>query len=135
MIGRSGIKSDEISYLVLSLTVHSIFCWSRSPAKSNLADEISLNVLKINREATETTLSLTECVVTYQERFQLYRSVLLKFGTAEQMKQSYLIELGLHLSRNLVGQESPIVGQLLCAAIPVILDEMKEVIWEIEAFS
>ena len=135
IIDRNDVKSDEISYLILSLTVHSIFRWSRSPAKSSIADEISLNVLKMNREATETTSSLSECAGRYQERFQFYRSVLLKFEPAEQMKQSYLLELGLHLSQNLVGREVLLVGQLVCAAIPVILDEMKEVIWEIEAFS
>jgi hypothetical protein len=51
------------------------------------------------------------------------------------MNQSHLFELGLHLSRDLVGWEAPVVGHLLSAAMPIILNEMKEVIWEVEAFS
>ncbi len=132
-LNREDIRMPEIVYFVLSLTVHSIFQFSQISAKSDIADKISLNVLKMNIESNGIRSPLSEAVAAYQGRFRVYRAAILQMTKEHGDLRDAQFQFGLLLSQNLTGKNSPVFGAFLSSAVGVILAELNEIIVEVES--
>jgi hypothetical protein len=128
---RGDIRTAELVYFALSLTVYSIFRWSRKHPKSEIADKVSLNVLKMNVDSIDNGPRMSELVGQYQRRSESYKSALLLMGDADSWKRNEF-ELASLISRNVLGKENPIIGILLCGTAAVILAAMKGLLEELE---
>jgi hypothetical protein len=119
---RDQIQIPEIVYFVLTLAICSLFRWSGSKDAPTIADNLSVQVLKLNIESDGIKLELREAIKTYQARFKEYRASLPTSANGDWFG------FGLQLSENITGQKNPLIGDILCATTTIILGEFKTLI-------
>lgn len=121
------IRIEELAYLALSLIVYAIFRWSRKYPKAEIADGVSLNVLRRSRAGRP----LSDLIRQYQERSAAYKNALPALSDDAAWKRNEF-ELALLLSRSIVGKESPALGLVICSTLPIVLTAMQNLIKELE---
>jgi hypothetical protein len=113
----------ELVYFVLALTTHALFVSDIPDDLAPLADQVSIQVLRLNLESDGIKLKLSDAVGEYRDRFFLYRD------TMPLLTKDHF-GFGLVVSEKIYGQESAVLGAVLSAAAVIIIDQLKHIIEE-----
>jgi hypothetical protein len=112
---KEKIRTDEVIYLVLTLTVCSLFRWGQFKDAEALADVLTDRVFRLNL-GSNAIPALSQAVKTYRIRFDQYRAALPALTVDE-------LGFGLLLSRNITGQDNAVIGICLCGyAVSILAD-------------
>ena len=118
-----GPITAEIVYFVLSLATHVLFLSRKFKDASSIADEISLQVLRVNIESGGISSNISEAVKVYQNRFPFYRDAIPALAQDQ-------FSFGLAVSKKVCGRENALVGTVLCGSAAMILDQVSKIIEE-----
>jgi hypothetical protein len=119
-LAKEKIRTAEIVYFALTLTICSLFRWGHFNDAPALADSLSDQVLRLNLESNAIR-SRSEAIKIYRIRFSEYRAALPSL-TDDQ------VGFGLLLSKNITGEDDVLIGTVLCAVTTIILGELKNLI-------